>query len=254
MRWKRWIAGLWAVGVLSGCAEPGLDQLPADDSEIAVDELRTAELARYLGAWDGLEGDLRAIVFTETQLSPSTRRYFADQTVQCVRAPCPARRVEGAFRVTSRYLYVTINGVAKRYAASFSVDQLTLREGARVVYRFRRAVSYCARPADCAEQAITIPRCLGAMTCTSESRCVYVCGASSGSCRSNADCPSSAFCGVSAAAGATTTCAATGVCTPRPEACATVYQPVCGCDGRTHSNACVAASQGVRVARTGACR
>lgn len=44
-----------------------------------------------------------------------------------------------------------------------------------------------------------------------------------------------------------------GVCTRRPEACITLYQPVCGCDGRTYSNACVAASHGMSVERLGEC-
>lgn len=45
-----------------------------------------------------------------------------------------------------------------------------------------------------------------------------------------------------------------GICTPRPEACIQVYQPVCGCDGRTYGNACTAASAGMSVAYDGQCR
>ncbi len=46
---------------------------------------------------------------------------------------------------------------------------------------------------------------------------------------------------------------AAGVCAPRPEACGMAYIPVCGCDEKTYSNACVAASAGVNVAREGPC-
>ncbi|HEY5960969.1 MAG TPA: DUF6748 domain-containing protein [Polyangiaceae bacterium] len=46
---------------------------------------------------------------------------------------------------------------------------------------------------------------------------------------------------------------AAGTCQPVPEVCPTIFNPVCGCDGKTYSNACSAASAGISVDHAGAC-
>jgi hypothetical protein len=45
----------------------------------------------------------------------------------------------------------------------------------------------------------------------------------------------------------------TALCKPRPDVCADIYEPVCGCDGRTYGNACEAAATGVGYAYEGPC-
>lgn len=45
-----------------------------------------------------------------------------------------------------------------------------------------------------------------------------------------------------------------GVCRQRPQICTRIYLPVCGCDSKTYSNACLAHAAGVDVYYAGPCR
>ncbi len=67
-------------------------------------------------------------------------------------------------------------------------------------------------------------------------------------CTDNSDCPEGWYC-----AKIDGGCEGPGMCQKRPDACLAVWDPVCGCDGQTYSNACYAAMAGVNVAHPGPC-
>lgn len=68
-------------------------------------------------------------------------------------------------------------------------------------------------------------------------------------CRSNADCEEGFFCNFPGQS-----CKGRGSCEPRPEVCIQVFDPVCGCDGETYGNACMAHAAGVSIQHPGECK
>ena len=44
-----------------------------------------------------------------------------------------------------------------------------------------------------------------------------------------------------------------GVCEEKPDVCVLVYEPVCGCNGKSYDNRCFAGLEGISVEREGPC-
>ena len=68
-------------------------------------------------------------------------------------------------------------------------------------------------------------------------------------CQSNNDCEASEYCAKEVGQ-----CNESGECKTKPQACALIYTPVCGCDGETYGNSCQASLAGMTVSSTGACQ
>jgi hypothetical protein len=121
----------------------------------------------------------------------------------------------------------------------------------------------CATQCDCYEAGLEFPEpcllkcapCGNYWTCEAGT-CTAQCGflppeieqCLETQCKSNEECGKGEWC-----AKAEGDCGGVGVCKVRPEVCPDNYAPVCGCDGKTHSNACDAAAAGVNVSQAGEC-
>lgn len=149
--------------------------------------------------------------------------------VVCIRAPCPSYCAPIDTRAPGDECDVAECGPPLRIATLMCADGSTGGFTGRCFRDETLACGWEIRACPTEEVSCGGRRVGGAVACPDGQYCAYepsdICGW--------ADAP--------------------GVCRPRPDACITLHDPVCGCDGVTYSNACAAASAGVSVQHDGEC-
>lgn len=124
-------------------------------------------------------------------------------------------------------------------------------------------VSSCAAACDCYDSDAPFdkpceencPTCGNYWSCE-DSKCVAQCGAvpaenamcDESYCGGNGDCDQDLFCQFP-----DQICSVFGTCMPKPAMCPPQFLPVCGCDGATYDNACLASQETTSVAFLGPC-
>jgi len=113
-----------------------------------------------------------------------------------------------------------------------------------------------ARPQVCSNIASPVCGCDGqtyANPCRAAAAATSVahageCSKPNSTCRDSGECSDGTYCQKPAGA-----CGDIGTCAVKPQVCIQSFDAVCGCDGNTYANSCIAAASGASVGSAGAC-